>query len=202
MPVGGGGASRSRRPPSALHVLGATLAAIAAGGSTSRDRGDGDGLSRGGRVRDGDTARRAPGGELPGKDSNLEFQGQNLASCRLLHPARALARIAIPPLAPRSAAPPGRGTVPPAFDARPPSVEPRKPAPRAGVLALVGVPRPARSRAVRRVRHASPMTVRVRGAHGTATAWAEALTPGRRSSSRRAHCPPHRNQRSDPGGPR
>ena len=25
---------------------------------------------------------------LPGKDSNLEFQGQNLASCRLLHPAR------------------------------------------------------------------------------------------------------------------
>jgi hypothetical protein len=26
-------------------------------------------------------------GELRGKDSNLEFQGQNLASCRLLHPA-------------------------------------------------------------------------------------------------------------------
>src|ERR1700739_2759539 len=25
---------------------------------------------------------------LRGKDSNLEFQGQNLASCRLLHPAR------------------------------------------------------------------------------------------------------------------
>ena len=32
---------------------------------------------------------RSPGGtaELRGKDSNLEFQGQNLASCRLLHPA-------------------------------------------------------------------------------------------------------------------
>ena len=25
---------------------------------------------------------------LRGKDSNLEFQGQNLASCRLLHPGR------------------------------------------------------------------------------------------------------------------
>jgi hypothetical protein len=34
-----------------------------------------------------DSLHPAAGEKLRDKDSNLEFQGQNLASCRLLHPA-------------------------------------------------------------------------------------------------------------------
>ena len=48
--------------------------------------------------------------QLPGKDSNLEYQGQNLACCRLHHPARAPAMVASPlaPLPLRPARPAGR----------------------------------------------------------------------------------------------
>ena len=40
-----------------------------------------------GETKDTHVKGPAGTGELRGKDSNLEFQGQNLASCRLLHPA-------------------------------------------------------------------------------------------------------------------